>query len=502
MPQQPVTSAALGKVGQSPLGLLVGSHVKGSWSDRDHQVPVIEGSMGKAGEYKGSTNIDGIPEIDIDKGSMPTAATNKSPPTALNPFSKLHEGRITINDINNGVKTVKDITRSTGVVSNKAVDSKLKEATLPTLASVAKGNTGDILSLIKKADPSNFSATLPGMVANFSDVKNILNLTSATGLTNLLSNGLQGAIGALGAQLGFNNALKTMTSLLDSNVLPAQAQAALKSAVLAGIVAGDLKSMPQVISKHVPVADPKIKPLANLLIQASNLPPTYVQMYYPAASEPYPGYIEWADTNDKNKKFYTLRGNEPHYESPEEHLAGNAAFALQKAMSSTVSSAVKGLAAGALPSLSTAQLSTMASSITGALGNISAEGISKILGNGVNMSNMTKLASSLVPGIAGKIDGIMKGQLPKSVLDPGKVAKTMNEFTKNQALLAKKKESMKKALEPNTAGEDKLLDKFKGGGLEGLDAEDKKAVMNGELTKAEKAQYGVQSAAELKAMFR
>ena len=455
MPSQAVTSAALGKVGQAPLGLLKGSHVHGHWADSDHQVPIVDGSMGKSGEYKDKgSNKEGIPEIDIDKGSMPTAATNQSPPKALNPFSKLHEGRITINDINNGVKSVKDITRSTGIINNKEVDKKLKEATKPTLASIDKGNTGDILSLIKKADPNNLSATLPNMVGSFSEVKNIMNMTSPTGLTNMLGKGLQGAIGALGSQMGFGNIMGPMMGLLGGNTLPPQLQSALKSALLKGMVAGSASAMPSVISKKVPKYDPTIgKPLANLIMLASNLPPTYIQQYHELDREPYPGYIEWRDP-DTSKKLYTLRGTEPHYASAEEHVTGNAAAHLVQQMAPVMKSIMNNAPGQAL---SVSQIAGLTSSLSKSLDLIQGQGMSKILGGGVNMSNITSLASKLIPDIAGKISGVTGAQLPKSVLDAGKVQKTMGEFTKNQALLKKKKDNMKKAMEPNADADDQTF---------------------------------------------
>lgn len=455
MPIQPVTSAALGKVGTSPLGLLKGSKVQGHWSDSDHQVPIITGSFGKAGEYKSGSNTDGVPEIDIDKGSMPTASTNQSPPVDINPYSKLFEGRITINDINNGVKTIGAITRATGVVNKKAVDSKLKEPSKPTIASADKGNKGDVLSIIKKVDPNNLSASLPMMVGSFSEVKNIMNLTSPLGITNLLSTGIQGAIGSLAGQFGFGNVMGAMTGLLGSGLLSGQAQKALKMAVLAGIDAGGAHNIPNVISSVIPQINPNKIPLATLISTSSSLPKTYTQNYYPLDQEPHPGYIEWINPDNKTQKLYTLRGDEPHYSSPEEHVAGNSAAKLQNTMSSTMNS-IAGNAIGA--ALSNTQLSSLANSITGGLSSVAADGLSKVLGGGATLANMSSLASKLIPGIAGKIDGVLKGQLPKSVLDPGKIGKTMNEFTKNQALLAKKKSSMKAALEPDTAAEDK---KFK-----------------------------------------
>jgi hypothetical protein len=63
------------------------------------------------------------------------------------------------------------------------------------------------------------------------------------------------------------------------------------------------------------------------------------------------------------------------------------------------------------------------------------------------------MASKLIPKIAGAIGKLTDGHLPKSVLDAGKVGASMNDFTKNQSLLAMKKKEMKKAIEPEPPAE-------------------------------------------------
>lgn len=454
MPTQPVTSAALGKVGTAPLGLLKGSHVQGYWADKDHQIPIMTGSFGKSGEYKSKGAItDGVPEIDINKGSIPSASTNQSPPVDINPYSKLYDGRITINDINNGVKTVKDITRTTGIINKKAVDSKLKEATKPTTASADKSNKGDVLSIIQKVDPSGLSSTLPSAVGSFASVKDIMSMTSASGITNLMSGGIQGAIGQLAGQFGLKNVMLPMIALMNSNLLTGPAQNALKAAILSTIRNGPATG---VVSRTVPAHNPAIHPLplANLIVLASAVPSNYVQMYYDIDSEPYPGYIEWRDPDNRQLVVYSLRGNEPHYDSAEAHVTGTSAAALHGNMVGTL----QAIPAGGTPT--PAQLAALASAISGNLDITQAMGLTKILGKGASLANMAKMAAMLIPGIAGKIQGILSGQLPKSVLDAGKVTKTMNSFTKNQALLKKKKDNMKAAVEPNAAADTAEVQKY------------------------------------------
>lgn len=76
-------------------------------------------------------------------------------------------------------------------------------------------------------------------------------------------------------------------------------------------------------------------------------------------------------------------------------------------------------------------------------------GIGSILGAGMNPLNMVANATKLLPNIGGNIQNLVNGALPKSALDIGKVGPAMSDFTKNQALLAQKKNAMNSALKPD-----------------------------------------------------
>ena len=440
LPMQPVTSAALGKVGTSPLGLMKGSKVKGYWADKDQQYPIIFGSFGKAGDIKNSgTTTNGTEEIDISTGSIPSASTNQSDPVDINPYSKLYPDRKTINDINQGKAEVDKTTRTEGVVNKTAVDSKLKQPTKPTTASADKTNKADVLEIIKNVDPSKSSASIKNVVDNYSAVRNIINVNSIVSQAGMLSGGLSGAISGLAGQFGLSNMLPALSLVAKSGLLGKTASNALYSSLtdmtVAAITNNGNISQLNPISTIIPQINPLL-PRPSNIVQFPGA--TYAQQYYAIDREPYPGYIEWRDPVT-NIVSYTLRGNEPYYASAQDHIMAKSALQL----GSTLSTIFK----GGVPSIP-----AIAGAITGGLNLVQGLGVASILGNGVSLDNIAGLASHFLPGIAGNIGSALENHLPKSVLGAG-VQNTMNEFTKNQAMLAIKKSNMKTALNRDFAGE-------------------------------------------------
>lgn len=443
IPRQPITSAAYGKIGNTPLGLVKGSMVSGRFFDKDCQLPVITGSLGKSGDPVGGETTDGIPKIDIKKGSIPGAAQNYSDPTPNYPFSNLYGSKIDINQINNGdgAKTIATYTPATGVDNKFAVDTKLKEPKKPTTASADKKDTSDVLDIVKQVDPNKLSRVLPGAVDGFSQVQKIMSMTSPNGITKLLSGGIQGAIGEMAKGLGLNNVLGPLTATLASGQLPPIAQNALRSAlssVMASAMASGGKYNHSAISTHVPQFNPKKgAPLLSLIVV--DVAATYVQQYFDLDNEPYPGYIQWMDPST-SRVSYTLRGTEPHYPSAHAHIQGNSAAHLISTMAPIISN----ISGGAL---SPSDINKLSSLLTGHVGGLSADALTKVLGKGVDLKSIISLASKLIPNLAKGIDALMSGHLPKSVLDPAKVGAAMNDFTKNQSLLAMKKKQMKKTVD-------------------------------------------------------
>jgi hypothetical protein len=438
MPQQPVTSAALGKVGQSPLGLLKGSKITGYWADRDQQYPIIMGSFGKAGDPKGNgATTDGIPEIDIDTGSIPTGATNQSDPTPRNPYSLLNGKRVTINDINNGISAVDKVARSAGIINNKEVDKKLKEPSIPTTASAAKLTGAHVLDVIKQVDPSSKSASLPNMVGKYNEVRNIMSMTSPGGITNMLGGSMTHLISNIGAQFGIQNAVaifNTAMKFTGENAL----DPAVKEAVRLGMVAA-MKSAnsnggrPTVyVQPAASVATPYTQAPPALLVVAT--PPLgYIQQYYTLESDPYPGFIQWLGPTGDFK--YTLRNGEPNYPSAQDHVQHNSYQGMQSQLGQSLKTG----------NISQKELSKL---LNGSAASLAADAISKVLGHGIDLNSIADFAKQLLGKLGGFISGMLSGHLPTSVLSDA-AGKSVNKYTQNQAVLKKKKDNVKAALQPS-----------------------------------------------------
>jgi hypothetical protein len=449
IPKQPITSAAFGKIGQTPLGLVKGSKVYGEWFDRDHQLPIITGSLGKAGDPKeGGDTTDGIPEIDIKKGSIPGAAQNYSDPTPNYPFSNLYGSKIDINKINNedGYKTIATYTPATGVDNKVAVDEKLKEPKKPTTASASKEDKSDVLDVVKQVDPDKKSRVLPNAVDGFSQVQKMMSMTSPNGISKLMSGGLQGAIGELTKSIGLNNVLGPLTKVLSGSQLPPVVQNALRSAlstVMKSAMSNGGSYNHSAISTTVPKINPvKGSPPDNLIVAVAAS--TFVQQYFALDSEPYPGYIQWKDSSS-GAINYTLRGSEPHYPTAQAHVHANSAAQLI----STIGPILTKISQSS--SITPGDITKLTSALTGHTNALSADALTKVLGKGVDLKSIIGLASKLIPNLSKGINGLMSGHLPQSVLDSGKVGAAMNDYTKNQSLLAMKKKEMEKTVDAEPA---------------------------------------------------
>jgi hypothetical protein len=441
MPLQPVTSAAYGKIGTAPLGLVKGSKVTGYWADVDHQYPIIIGSFGKAGDFIEGSTSDGIPQVNTAFGSIPPSAQNYSPPPFVNMFSILNPERMLVTDINSGNKNPSTLTYKDGVEVRKELDKRLKQSETPTVSSAPPG--GHVLDTIYQVDPNNKSASLPNMVANFLNIKNMIGMTSSAGQTNMFGAVIGGTLGSLGSVFGAGNVLKLFGGALGglSGVNP----------IIAGALGIGLVSFikstasnngqstaykppaANVIGKNTP------KPPANFIV--INPPNLYVQQYYSIQNDPFPGYIQWKGPN--GDFVYTLRNGQPNYASAQSHVQGD-----------TIASMTSGFA----PSFNSGLLSpnTLIGLLGGGLSSMNANSLTKILGSGVNALSLLGLAKNLLGGgLGGAIDGTVNSHLPQSVLN-GSVQNTMGSYTQQQAMLQQKKKNMMAALEGTNIDPTKL----------------------------------------------
>jgi len=437
MPLQPVTSAAYGKVGTAPLGLLKGSKVTGFWADLDHQYPILLGSFGKAGDLVSSETADGVPKIDIDKGSIPNGSTNLSDPRPDNAFSTLYDGldKVTVLQINDGTGDASKLRRISGIDNRTAVDSKLKEPKKQTTASADKTDTSNPLEIVKKVDPNAESASLPNAVDKLTEVKDKILATSPIAAISNFGKSLTGAIGSLGDALGLGNVSSALLGAASSGELGADLSKALAVGLAASYVLANKNGgnpVPHQTPPTVPTSPNDTKPPANLIVPK---PPTqYIQQYYSSQSaDPYPTYITWKGPG--GDFVYTSRGSEPYHTSAASHVQTDTTTALIASLAPSLAGGGGGLTGLALGGI-----------LSGNFDLMKANSLTKVLGVGVGIGTMAALADKLLPGGIGGALKKFNENKDQSSLNQS-VSDTTNKFTQAQAVLASKKDSLKTAAE-------------------------------------------------------
>lgn len=466
LPKQSVRSAAQGHFGESPLGLLVGSKVYGHFIDADRQILMIDGSFGKSGDPVGTATVGNKEQIDRTKGSIPMGSQDPvdgQDPEPRNPGSKLYDRRYTIDDWNDPTKQAlieKEgwPAANTGPINSEEVNKKLKQPDVPTTASASKTDKSDIADIIRRVDPQNLGASLPNMVANFSYIRDVMSMFSAIGQTNMLTSIISMAAQLIGPQLGIQQLMAGLIGLMRSGELAAIQYSAIANAIvtLDQLVVVNQNKIPK-IEPHIPQINPEYPTPRPIVIDP---PAHYVQVYYLKDTDPYPGYIEWVDENS-GTKVYTLRGDQPLFASPLEHSVYVGAMNL-KPLLSTLCAQIT-LPNGALSiTLQAPQITAALNGLNMALNSAQMQAVASVLGGGITLTNIISQASNIIPQLASGIEQIANGHLPTSIFPNGgsAVNETMQQYTKNQALLKKKKDKAKRALEPKTDDQDDALKKY------------------------------------------
>ena len=353
LPLQTVTSAAIGKIGSSPLGLVPGSRVMGFWLDSDHQYPVIMGSIGKSGDPITNQTENGAPKIDTTLGSISAGAQGSTP---NNPYSTLNTNKQLLTD------NIFSTPSNKGIVLTTEVKKGMSFETLPTTASASKKNKSNILSIIQSVDPTYSSSSLKCISISFLGIDDLVKIAAGVAgkllgeLKNLVIGAIQNAILNLAQKYGVFKVLGLLNSTANKIAEVANLINALNIQVcgknlfnqgifdsINGLVAETLNGINTITSTvtaglMLPGAavnnlfdNIALAPLASIATGTTQIPPkisilppdNYVQQYY-ADSDPYPGYIVFADPNNLSSQAYVPRNGEPNYVSASQHIFFNA----------------------------------------------------------------------------------------------------------------------------------------------------------------------------------
>ncbi len=453
---QPVTSAARGRMGTAPVGMVVGSRVYGNWLDRDHQYPLVVGTIGRAGEAIQGQTDGGAPAVNTALGSIPGATQNN----VSNPYSSLAPSRIAISDIDSNTTDIDAIQLGNGIVITSAVEEGMQFATLPTTAS-ADTNQTDILEILQQVDPAGALSALPCLQAGAIQISLSINLGSiSTGFINMLTDALTRTLLSIIDQLGINNVLNAIDSAASAIDNFTDAFNALQSGGLCAAPAAlsSISSGTQALAKSVSqikTAAAKVGNAPNNIravigketdvilsraITASfapvslviSAPVGYVQEYYPYDSDPYPGYIRWTDSSGEGSPVFTTRNGQPNYISAAQHSSYDVSKYLQGALIQAVRTGT----------LNTANLQNILTQATG-LGQASA--LLRSVGTNSTAQNLI-LAAKLLPSLYSTVTGVFNARISISILpNSGAIQQSVNRFTQAQSILATRRARMENA---------------------------------------------------------
>lgn len=459
---QPVTSAARGRIGTAPVGLVVGSIVFGIWVDSDQQYPIVLGSMGRAGRLIPNQSTGGAPAVDIAVGSIPSATQND----ANNPYSSLYNTRVNIQDIDSGQQNIDGVPLGTGVAVTQAVEEGMQNANTPTTGSAEPSET-NVLQILRRVDPTSSLSSLPCLPFNALQLQIQIDLGSiAAGLINVITDAVTNALLSIMESLGINSVLnaieqaangianfrdaldalasgglcgapKALSSINAGTQALARSYSSLQNAALRfGNSTSEIRrtlSFTQTnIISNVPTA--LFRPINISLTPPNN----YVQEYYAANADPYPGYIRWYDPNDPSAQaVFTLRNGQPNFISAQQHVQ----FDVEQAARTALQTAITG------GNLTSSTLNTVMNQVVG-IGQI--QGYVRSMGNGFNpatIAGMASLALRVAPLVIGTVRGVFEGNISVSVLtNTGQIRNAATNFTRLQTTLAMRRARLETAL--------------------------------------------------------
>ena len=158
-------------------------------------------------------------------------------------------------------------------------------------------------------------------------------------------------------------------------------------------------------------------------------PDLYIQQYYAADKDPYPGYIQWKGPN--GDYVYTVRGEEPNFSNPMEHIYSMAEQQLAKDLEPYI---IKG-------KITPEELNIILDKNNQQVQN---NGMNKAMGQNSGQ-NLMQLLNKLLTVLGPIINKAKDGHLPQSVLDVGSMNKSLENFSKNMSIIKKMKDDSKGA---------------------------------------------------------
>ena len=487
---QPVTSAANGRMGTAPVGLTVGSKVLGMWVDSDQQLPVVMGSVGRAGDPIEGQTVNGAPAINTGTGSIPSSGQG----VPANPYTALSNNRVSIADIDSGQANITAVNVTEGVALTVAVETQMSNPTLPTVGSADKDNSDDVLDIVKAVDPLGQLSSLPCINSSLLSVNSILDFLGGiasnviSGITNTIISAIRNALLRLAQRIGifkllgmlnsavanvraiqnlinqlniqvcginlinqgiFDTANYVMASVINGlNTAVSTVVGGLNTvidtatgAVLAGanLVAGAantaLNSLVDSVAAAPAVAIStaiSAKPISSYIKNEPS--PNYIQQYYTIENDPYPGYIEWKDPTGEGDPQYTLRGDQPNFANAKQHTEA----AASRQFIATIG--------GTLLSGQPLTFDTLTRAVSGTVTFAQTFALSRVLGAGFGSASTIATVASLIPTVVSGIQSVFQPNVSKAKYTAESSSQAMDEYMRTQAVAARQSSQMRVGL--------------------------------------------------------
>jgi hypothetical protein len=481
---QPVTSAAAGRIGTAPVGLVVGSRVYGQWADVDQQLPIVIGSIGRSGSPIPGQTVNGAPAINIATGSIPPATQGFQ----TNPYTSLYPGRTTISAIDAGRISVTSVDRANGGVISNLVQARMVNPRLPTVASYNRNSNLDVLDIVNSVDPIGSLSSLPCLNNNLLSLSSILRFLNSiiAGITRIIAEAIRNALLRLAEQIGLFKLLGLLNAAIagikaiqdlinilniricgvnlinqglfdDVNYVMASVIGGLNTAV--GEIVGGIDTVINLSTGAVMAGGSTVSsattsaivglvnsvPLAPAAAVAtastarptnvsSSIPTGYIQQYSSVANDPYPGFIEWRDPTGANPPIFTQRNGQPNYLNAQEHTS----FAAQDYFT--------GVIGNTLLSGRPLTFQTLSQAVSGSLNFGQGFALSRVLGAGFGTAQTIGVVAALIPTVIAGVNTVYAPNSAQAVYTPGTSVAPVNNFVSSQALLSRMRTNIRAGL--------------------------------------------------------
>ena len=301
----------------------------------------------------------------------------------------------------------------------------------------AKQNIKNILAGLNEVDPQRTSNIFPQFYDMMEKINSATSFKGGSGsstsanegqsgdeptqeLQELITDALTGALSRLVKELGYGPVLVSFTLPLLTNFddllesYKNMVKDALISLYISVLLYGE-KDLPVCVIPEIVFGD-NIPP--NVVVNYSDIPDFYTQVYYTKDNDPYPGYVEFEGPEDGDSSYYLLRTDEySPFDSLEQEVYSDAEIGLSTDLRPYIVSV----------SLTVEILNTLLEKYCNQVSDKTEE---KALGKGSGSS--TDLVSMLGPVLGGAINKAQSNHLPNSFLDQSKMNKLLKSTIKEQ----------------------------------------------------------------------